>query len=246
MTWTLVSLTARQLLGRRRTAFIALVLALPVLIAIIYRANREVGDDATEFALALVEGLIATLLLPLVALVLGTAALGAEVEDGTAVFLLTKPVSRRRVLTVKMAVAAATTMALVVPATVATAWIATGSATADGVTPGLGLGAAAASLLYCAVFVALSAVTTRALVIGLVYVFVWEAIVTNWFSGLRWISIREYGAGWSDLLVTVDDAALFDPRLGPTAAVIASAVVLVLAIVQGTRALADFEVGERA
>ena len=87
MTWVLISLTTRQLLGRRRTALIGLVLALPVIIAVIYRVSDKSDLDETseEFALELVGVLILTLLLPLVALVLGTAALGAEIEDGTAV-----------------------------------------------------------------------------------------------------------------------------------------------------------------
>jgi ABC-2 type transport system permease protein len=94
----LISLTARQLLGRRRTLVIGLLLALPILIAVIYRFSDEAGSgEATgEFALGLVSVMIFTLLLPLVALVFGTASLGAEIEDGTAVFLLTKPIERWR------------------------------------------------------------------------------------------------------------------------------------------------------
>ena len=41
----------------------------------------------------LLDGLVVTTLLPLAALVYGTAALGAEIEDGTAVYLLSKPVA---------------------------------------------------------------------------------------------------------------------------------------------------------
>ena len=55
--------------------------------------------------------------LPLVALVLGTAALGSELEDGTAVYLMIKPVPRWRIVGAKMLVAAGLTVALVVPST---------------------------------------------------------------------------------------------------------------------------------
>lgn len=248
MNRVLVSLTARQLLGRRRTVLIGLVLALPVVIALVYRF----GDDpdptltSTEYALGLVGTLIGNALLPLVALVLGTAALGAEVEDGTAVFLLTKPVARGRIIAVKTAVAAGATALLVVPVTMATAWIVQESATADGLVLGLGLGAGIAAVLYCAVFVALSAFTSRALVIGLVYVFLWEAIVTNLFSGLRWVSIREYATGWSDAVISIAEADVFDPRLGVASAVIATVAVLAAALAVGTRGLARFEISERS
>lgn len=244
----LISLTVRQLLGRRRTILIGLVLALPVVIALIYRlaADPDPSTPAEEFAIELVSQLILSLLLPLVALVLGTAALGAEVEDGTAVFLLTKPIERWRILVVKTVVAAGATLLLVTPATIATAWIISGSLTDHGLALGLGLGAAAASVLYCSVFVALSAVTTRALVFGLVYVFVWEAIVANLFGGLRWVSISAYATGWSDAIITITDSRIYDPRLGFVSALIATVVVVAASVVLGTRALERFEIGERA
>ncbi|MGI9604721.1 MAG: ABC transporter permease subunit [Acidimicrobiales bacterium] len=245
MTRTLATLTIRQLLGRRRTVLIGLVMALPILIAVVYRFSDDAGDADAEFAVGLVSALIASLLLPLVAVVLGTAALGSEIEDGTAVFLLTKPVARWRVMAVKMVVASVAVAMLVVPATMATAWIVHGSPTADGLMFGLGLGAAVSAVLYCAVFVALSAITSRALIFGLIYVFLWEAFATNLFGSLRWVSIREYGSGWSDALISITDKDIFDPRLGVTAAVIGALVVLAVAGLLGTRALERFEIGER-
>jgi ABC-2 type transport system permease protein len=248
MNRVLISLTVRQLLGRRRTLAVGLVLALPVVIAAAYRLSGgpEAGESSAQFAFELVNQLILTLLLPLVALVLGTAALGAEIEDGTAVFLLTKPVERWRIIVIKIGVAAAATLLLVVPSTMLAVWIANGSATDDGLMLGLGLGAAAASLLYCAVFVALSAVTGRALVIGLVFVFVWEGIVTNLFDALRWLSIREYAIGWSDAFISIADREIYDPRLALVPAVVVSVVVGIAAAAYGARALARFEIGERS
>lgn len=246
MNRVLISLTARQLLGRRRFLMMALVMAIPVVIALIFQYGTEPdpGVDAAQVAVELVDTLILTLLLPLVALVLGTASLGAEIEDGTAVFLLTKPVNRGRIIAVKIGVAATATIALVVPVTMATTWIVLGSPTVDGLVAGLGLGAAVAALLYCAVFVALSAVTTRALIIGLVYVFVWEVFATNLFDSLRWLSIREYAAGWSQLLISTSDSDVYDPSMAAAAAVIGSTVVLGLAFGYGTRALSRFQIRE--
>jgi ABC-2 type transport system permease protein len=247
MNRVLITITARQLLGRKRTIGIGLVLALPIVIALIYRFGADVDPSTSneEFAVALVSRLILLLLLPLVALVLGTAALGAEIEDGTAVFLLTKPVERWRIVVIKTLVASAATAVLVVPATVATAWIITGSASAGGVVAGLALGALAASVIYCAVFVALSAYTTRALVLGLVYVFVWDAIVSNLFTGLRWVSIRAYAGGWSGVFITITDRDVFDPALGWDTSIVAAIVVVAAALVFGSRALGRVEFGER-
>ena len=243
----LISLTARQLLGRRRTLVIGLLLALPILIAVIYRFSDEAGSgEATgEFALGLVSVMIFTLLLPLVALVFGTASLGAEIEDGTAVFLLTKPIERWRIIAIKIGVASVAATLFVVPTTMATTWIIHESPTADGLMLGLGLSALVASVLYCAAFVALSAVTSRALIFGLIYVFVWETLATRIFDSLRWVSIREYAYGWSDAVISINDKGVFyDPHLGVTTAIVGTMVVLATACAGGTWALTRFEIGE--
>jgi len=243
----LISLTARQLLGRRRTLVIGLLLALPILIAVIYRFSDEAGSgEATgEFALGLVSVMIFTLLLPLVALVFGTASLGAEIEDGTAVFLLTKPIERWRIIAIKIGVASVAAALFVVPTTMATTWIIHESPPADGLMLGLGLGALVAAVLYCAAFVALSAVTSRALIFGLIYVFVWETFATRIFDSLRWVSIREYAYGWSDAVISINDnGVLYDPHLGVTTAIVGTMVVLATACAGGTWALTRFEIGE--
>jgi len=244
----LASLTIRGLLGRKRAVLISLAMLLPVAIAVTYAFTGNADDSPIEranLAVDIVNGLILTLLLPLVALVLGTAAVGGEIEDGTAVFLLTKPVDRRLIVAVKMAVAAGCTAAMTVPSAVATAWIVSGSPTRGGVVIGLALGAFAGAVLYTVVFVALSARTHRALVIGLIYVFVWEAVLANLFSGLRWISIREYSIGWAHLAMD-DLVASFTDHLGVGITLFGSVFVLVASFVFGARALERFEIGERA
>ena len=46
----------------------------------------------------LYQGLVVAIVLPLTALLVGTSALGDEFEDGTAVYLLTKPIPRWQIL----------------------------------------------------------------------------------------------------------------------------------------------------
>lgn len=247
MTRTLITLTARQLLGRKRTLLVGVVLTLPIVIALVTRNSDSYGVEPTSVpALDVGGGLIYTLLLPLVALIFGTAAIGAEIEDGTAVFLLSKPISRWRVIAAKVGVAAASTVLLVVPVIVATTWILHQSPTADGLMGGMALGATAAAILYAAVFVALSTVTTRALIFGLVYVFVWETFATSLFSALRWVSIREIGGGWSDAIISITDTAIYDPQLTTQSAVIGSLVAFSAALAIAVRSLKRFEIGERA
>lgn len=237
-------ITARLLLGSKRSAGVALVLLIPVLIAIVFRFSEEYDrTDRGDFAIDLTSSLILALLLPLVALVLGTTAIGSEIEDGTVVFLLSKPVSRPKLLVVKAVVAAAATVVLAVPATLATAWIITGSAGAGGVTAGLALAALLASIVYTIVFTSLSTVTGRALIAGLVYVFVWEGVLANLFSGLAWLSVRQYALGVADAAISLE---WFEADLGTGAALVMAAIVVTGALFVGARKLNSFEISERA
>ena len=239
MTRTLLALTARQLLGRRRWALIALAALLPIGIALLTRLAGG-AEDPAEATIGTLDAFVIALLLPLGALVFGTAALGAEIEDGTAVYLLAKPIARWRILAVKIAVAAAATLALTVPATLATALIGL-AGDEHAIAAGFTAGAAAGAVVYSALFVSLSAITSRALVAGLIYVFVWEAFVTSLFSGTRWISVRQYALGVADSIST---APYFEANLGGVPAVAASAIAVAAAFALGVRFLRRFEIGE--
>ncbi len=135
MNATIIELTARQLLGKRRTILLVLFALIPTLIAVVYRVagngDRVVAEQTTSVAAllgsltdqqarwtaaSLMSRLIISLLLPLCALVFGTAAIGSEIEDGTAVYLLSKPIPRWKVIASKLLVAWLATMALVIPA----------------------------------------------------------------------------------------------------------------------------------
>ena len=244
MTLTLLSLTAHQLLGRRRAILIGLLALVPVGVALLIRfAGDGSGTEAYGTAADTIGGLVFILLLPIGALVFGTSALGSEVEDGTVVYLLAHPIARWRVIVVKAIVASTATILLTVPATLATAWI-----ILEGFDEASFWWAATAativgSIVYSTLFVGLSAITSRALIIGLVYVFVWEAFITNLFDGTRWISVREYVESVADALTT---AAPVTAGLEGEEAAIASVVVVAASLVVGTWFLTRFEIGERA
>lgn len=234
-------ITIRLLLGSKRAAGVAFVLLIPVVIGIVFRFSEEYDTtNRAEFATDITSSLILALLLPLVALVLGTTAIGSEIEDGTVVFLLSKPVDRARLVAVKAAVAAAATAVLAVPATIATTVLI--NAGSD-VTVGLALAAFVASVVYTVLFTALSTITGRALIAGLVYVFVWEGVLANLFSGLAWLSVRQYALGVADAAIADE---WFSADLATAPAAIASVVAVAAALWVGGRKLAAFEISERA
>ena len=244
MTRTLLSLTAHQLLGRRRAILIALLALLPVGIALLLRFAGDAADERPYEATSnLVGGFVFTLLLPIGALVFGTSALGSEVEDGTVVYLLAHPIARWRIVAAKFVVAAAATIALTVPATLVSALIVLGGFDAESLWWAAAAATVVGAVVYSALFVGLSTITSRALIIGLVYVFVWEAFITNFFDGTRWISVRQYTYGVADALTT---AAPVTGNLSGSDAALASAVVVAASLAVGTWFLTRFEIGERA
>ena len=87
--WAIAELTLRAVAGRRRTLLIALLAWLPVLLGILVRVGGGRPD-----APPILDALVIRTVLPLVALVVGTGAIGSEIEDGTLVFQLVKPVPR--------------------------------------------------------------------------------------------------------------------------------------------------------
>ena len=243
MTLTLLSLTAHQLLGRRRAILIALLAFIPVGVALIVRFASDAADnDPYEAASNVIGGFVFTLLLPIGALVFGTSALGSEVEDGTVVYLLAHPIARWRIIAAKFVVASAAAIVLTVPATLVSALIVLDGFDGESLWWAATVATIAGAVVYSALFVALSSITSRALIVGLGYVFVWEAFITNFFDGTRWISVRQYVFGIADALTT---ARPVSGSLGGTEAAIASLVVVAASLAVATWFLMRFEVGER-
>jgi ABC-2 type transport system permease protein len=195
MIGTLVSLTIRGLLNRRRTLLLALVGVLLVVVGALSRLADPTAEEALTFSGRLLADFGIGVVLPLVAVVIGTAAVGSELEDGTLVYLLAKPIPRWLLAVVKLLAAWVTVVALVAPALAIGALVAGGDAQ-------LALAGVAAAtvgaLEYVALFLALSLVTGRALVIGLAYVVVWESVIAGLFAGTRILSVRQHALAIGD------------------------------------------------
>lgn len=233
MTTALVSITVRALLGRRRTLLLALLGVLLVGIAVLVRLAAP--DDPTAATERLLADFGIRVLVPLVAVIVGTAALGSELDDGTIVYLLAKPIPRWRIVIVKLTVASLVTMLLVAPAVLLGGIVAHGEAT---LAVPFAVASVVAALEYTAVFVALSVITSRALVIGLAYVLVWEGVVAGLFEGTRVLSIRQHALAVAEALGA---SGLDGGELGTGVAMVAVAVVTAGAGVIAVRRLERVE-----
>ena len=243
MNRTIGIITVRQLLGRRRTLLLAGLGALMVLVAVIHALGDDPADPA-EWTTQLLSTFGLATLLPLVALIIGTGAFGAEIDDGTIVHVLAKPIARWRIVGTKLIVAALLTSVLTVVPIVVAATVAGGD---RGLTLALAFGAGGilGSLVYCALFVAAGLVTSRAFIVGLIYVLVWEGFLAGLFAGTRTFSVRQQALAMADAIADVS-GVLGEMLATPTALVVA-ALAVAAAVIVAVRRLSAFEIrGETA
>ncbi len=217
-----MQLTVRGLLGRRRSL---LLVVLPALLLGLAGLTRW-GSHAQPSASASLTGNFAMgTLLPLMCLLIGTGVIGPEIDDGSIVYLLNKPVPRRSILLAKLAVAlAATVVFAVLP-------IAAGAALAgdDGfkLTVAYGLAALLAGIAYTTIFVALSVLSRNAVIIGLLYALLWEGVLGGYVPGVKDVSVRQWALAPAEHLLSAADAASW----GVTSAVSTTVGVTMLVVV---------------
>ena len=195
---TLAAVTLRGLLNRRRTLLLVLAGLLMVGIAALSRLAEQTEAGALQLTARLLGDFGLGVLLPLVAVIVGTATIGSELEDGTIIYLLAKPIPRLLIVAVKAVIAWLLVTALVSPAMLVSGVIGTGGDADFGVA--YAVAAAVGALEYTTVFMALSLLTSRALVIGIAYVVIWEGVVAGLFAGTRIFSVRQHALAVADAL----------------------------------------------
>jgi ABC-2 type transport system permease protein len=189
---TVLWLTMRQLFAGRRLFMAAAFSLAPTLIALVYRVTATDADgSAADFLAGMMREIVIGTLLPLAAVVFGTTAFGGEVDDGTLIYLLVKPLSRWRVVLSKYVVAVLSTAAVMLPAVVLP-WLVVRTPEMTSRIPLSYLaGAGVGCLVYCAIFVTLGLSTKRALVAGLLYIVAIEMVLSRNLSGAKTLSVKE-------------------------------------------------------
>ncbi len=244
MNGVILGLTLRLLVRQRRTLLLVILAALPVALALIFRLTGGSMDTNPDFAAGIMAHFIVALVLPLTALVVGTAALGQELEDGTFVYLVAKPLPRWRVVLAKVLAAWIVVAGVVVPSVVLAGVVILGGFQGERLIPAFVVAVLAGSLAYAALFLSLSVRFGRALIIGLAYVFVWEALISQFITGVRFLSVRAYTLGIAEA-ISDSPSRLLEVSLGATPAVILLALVCVGATAYAIRRLGGYQMSER-
>jgi ABC-2 type transport system permease protein len=230
----LADVTIRSLLGRRRILLMGLLAGSPLLLAVLVRLGGGRPD-----ASAVLDNLVLRTVLPLVALVVGTSTLGSEIDDGTLIFQLVKPIARWRVAITKALVAALTTTLLIVPPMLLTGLVLGRGDQVVTTLSGYTLSAVAGGSAYAVAFTALGALTRRALVIGLGYTLIWEGVLAGILEGTRYLSVRQAMLG---IVATLTGEGPERTPLAPPVAWAIIAVVVVVGLALASLALRRFQV----
>ncbi|GAA4917033.1 ABC-2 type transport system permease protein [Stackebrandtia albiflava] len=188
MNSTIARLTATGLLRGWRGLLLALLPFVMLALALLVRMAFGIDPEITS---GLLDTFNLDTVVPLIALIVGTGAIATEIDDGAIVYLLTKPVARGRIIVTKLLVAITVTLLFAAVPTLIAAIVVTGAA--GTVTWAYTVAATVSGIVYCAVFLLLGVLSRRAVIIGLMYVMLWEMLVTGLVDGARALSIQHWG-----------------------------------------------------
>ena len=205
-------LSVGEMLWSRRTVFMALIVGLPILLAVLVRVllafdllnlvNVRVGGEPVEVAGATLFGFMIWLFflrfsVPVLGVFYGTALIADEVEDRTITYLFTRPVRRGAVLMGKYLAYLACTGLVVLPSVMVVYFllVPVGGGSLGAAFPALvkdlgllGLGLA----VYGAVFALVGAWFKRPLLSGLIFVFGWEPVIVALPGYMKKFTVAHY------------------------------------------------------
>jgi ABC-2 type transport system permease protein len=234
---TVASLTARSLLGRRRTLVLLLLPLALLALCTLARVLAALDDDiARELDGPLSPNLLTAfgiaILMPLLSLVAGTGSIGPEIDEGSIVYLLAKPINRYSIVVTKLVVAAGVVVAFGVLPVALSGLVLTGEV--GRVTVAFTVGALCGGLAYAALFLLLAVVSRNAVVFGLVYALVWESLVGGLVPGAQTLSVQQ----WSLAVVEAVLGGRASPLGVQSAVGLGTAVVLLAVVTLGATAYA--------
>lgn len=186
-------ITYRAMLGRKR---IWLLVLLPAALIAMAALLRVVDGPDEHTAVILMRTFAVGTMLPLLGLIAGTGVIAPEIEDGTIIHLLAKPISRPVIAVTKFAVAASLLIVFAALPTFVAAYLLTGQE--SGVAYGFTVGAVVGGVAYAAVFLLLGVVTRHAVTVGVIYALVWEGVVGGYVPGARKLSIQQWAQSVAD------------------------------------------------
>lgn len=215
MNVVIMRLALRSLLGSRR---VWLLVGLGALLWIVAGLTRWGSGADVGAATSMLVNFGFGLLVPIMCLLIGTGVIAPEIEDGSIVYLLAKPVPRRTIVLSKVIPAIAVAVVFCVVSIVVAAQIA---GDADGqLALSMGVAAALASVAYVAVFFMIAVLTRNAIIVGLLYALLWEGVLAGYVPGVRTVSIRQWALAPAEQIVEGNSAIVISSDVGLVAGIV--------------------------
>lgn len=210
----------RGQLTRGRLVGLGVLGGISLLLAIVGRTSVD-GPEVEEVAVELLGGYSIGVLIPLAALILASPMLGNLIEDGLLVYLWLKPVPRWHLAVAAYAAVVTTLLPVVVVPIMATAAISGFGSLVVSATAAAVLGV----LAYSGIYLLLGARFSWGLWLGLLYLVLWENVLSRLSDGMARLSVRSYlltvlergtdvpidlanRAGWASILMPIAIAAV--------------------------------------
>lgn len=185
-------LTLRQIRAGRGILLVGLFAASSILFGLIFRFSPASGT-ADRFLSVLFLETLAPTVIPLATLILATNAFGNEIADRTLPYLVLKPVTRWRLVLGKFTGSVAVTaIAFIVGIIVTAAIVSSEGGDAFGALGPLIAGTLAGVIAYGAIFLLLSLIIQRALLLGIIYILIWESALARFIPGMKMLSVRHF------------------------------------------------------
>jgi ABC-2 type transport system permease protein len=182
-------LTLRQLTGRWRILIMAVLAAMPAIVAVLMLRSND-APSVSEFEKAVLSAMLAGSIGPLVVLAIAASAFANEVEDKTLANLTFAPIPRWQIVVPKLLACITIAAPFIAVSAFITSHVAFLSDTRA--TLAITVSALVGVALYASAFVWLGLVTTQAIGIGLLYIVLWEGFFSGFVEGVRLLSIRHY------------------------------------------------------
>jgi ABC-2 type transport system permease protein len=201
-------LSLGEMLWSRRTIFMALIMAAPVILAVVSRIVQEMGVaplrvNGVRVGGAGIFGMMIWVLfirftIPMLGVFYGTSLIADEVDDKTLTYLFTRPVQRGAVLLGKYLAYLVCTVLVVLPSIMVVYFLIVPIAEIPGsfrlLLTDLGIMALGLAA-YGALFALVGTVLKRPLVVGLVFAFGWEQLAMLMPGYLRRFTLAYYLQG---------------------------------------------------
>lgn len=187
----ILMLSLRQLISRWRLLLIMFLAVLPIALSALMAAIA--GDDSDyveEFTNVIIDAFVIAILMPIVTMVLATTAFSHELDDRTLSYLILKPIPRSMIVLPKILATIIVGGLLVVASCVIATLI--GPDVSGQALFAVGIAVFVGVVAYTTIFTWAGLISSHALGFALIYVFLWEALVTSLLSGVRYLSVRGY------------------------------------------------------